>query len=681
MPHLQFLQDLVVIFGFSIIVVLIFQRIHLPSIIGFLIAGTIVGPYGLNLIDDVAQVHVLAEVGVVMLLFTIGLEFSLTRLSQVRAFALTGGALQVGLTIILATGVFLGLRESWKTGIFWGFLLALSSTAIVLKILMDRNELDAPHGRLSLGILIFQDLVVVPMMLVTPFLGNGNRSPGSTGLILFALVKLALLLGGLLLAARWVAPKLLMWVVRTRSREIFVIAVILICLGIAWLTSQIGLTLAIGAFIAGLVISESEYGHQALAEVVPFRDSFNGLFFVSIGMLLDLRLLVNQPFLILGTAAGVMFLKGLITGGVTLAMGYPVRVAALVGLALLQVGEFSFVLAQFGQDQGVLGEQPYQLFLAISILSMIATPFIIQLGPPLSDRAASFQPLRRLFGTRQLTELQPKNLELKDHVIIAGYGFNGQNLSRTLKEAGLQHVVVDIHGDLVRLGRAQNIPIYFGDVTRPEVLHHLRIDAAKILVLAVSDPFALRRALRVARHANPSIQIVARSRYVRDLDELFQLGANDVVPEELESSAEIAGIVLKQYRVPPGQITRKQDEIRREGYSSLSRAAIQPIITREILPPEIEVFRHRLVPDSPAVGKSLAQLGLPVRTGAIIVAVIRGEETRSNPGGSFVLEPEDVLVLAGVQDVIRQAIIYLDEGDHGRAASPGPDEINPAPLG
>jgi CPA2 family monovalent cation:H+ antiporter-2 len=464
-----------------------------------------------------------------------------------------------------------------------------------------------------------------------------------------------------------------MWVVRTRSREIFVIAVILICLGIAWLTSRIGLSLAIGAFIAGLVISESEYGHQALAEVVPFRDSFNGLFFVSIGMLLDLRLLVNQPLLILGTAAGVMILKGVITGGVTLAMGYPVRVAALVGLALLQVGEFSFVLAQFGQDQGVLGEQPYQLFLAISILSMLATPFIIQLGPPLSDRAESFQPLRRLFGTRQLTDLQPKNLELKGHVIIAGYGFNGQNLSRTLKEAGLQHVVVDIHGDLVRLGRAQNIPIYFGDVTRPEVLRHLRIDAAKVLVLAVSDPFALRRALRVARHANPSIQIVARSRYVRDLDELFQLGANDVVPEELESSAEIAGIVLKRYRVPPGQITRKQDEIRREGYSSLSRAAIQPIITREILPPEIEVFRHRLVPDSPAVGKSLAQLELPVRTGAIIVAVIRGEETRSNPGGSFVLEPEDVLVLAGVQDVIRQAIIYLDEGDHGPAASPGPD--------
>ncbi|HUK56479.1 MAG TPA: monovalent cation:proton antiporter-2 (CPA2) family protein [Nitrospiria bacterium] len=679
MPPIEFLQDLVVIFGFSIVVVLIFQRIQLPSIIGFLIAGVVVGPYGLNLIDDVGQVRVLAEIGVVMLLFTIGLEFSLARLSQVRAFALSGGALQVGLTIVLTASVFLGLQQSIKAGIFWGCLLALSSTAIVLKILMDRNELDAPHGRLSVGILIFQDLIVVPMMLVTPFLGNGNGRSESTGAILLTLVEMVLLLGVLLLAARWVAPKLLMWVVRTRNREIFVIAVILICLGIAWLTSRIGLSLAIGAFIAGLVISESEYGHQALAEVTPFRDSFNGLFFVSIGMLLDLRILVNDPVLILGAAAAVMILKGLVAGGVTLVMGYPIRVAALVGLALFQVGEFSFVLAQFGQDQGVLGEKPYQLFLAISILSMVATPFAIRLGPPLSDRAESFRPLRRLFGTRQMNNLQPKDLAMKEHVIIAGYGFNGQNLAKALTEAGIHYVAVDIHGDLVRLGRAQNIPIYFGDVTRPEVLRHLRIDTAKTLVLALSDPFALRRALHVARQANPSLLIIARSRYVRDLDELYRLGANDVVPEELESSVEIAGLVLNRHGVPRGQITLKQDEIRREGYSSLTRAAIQPMITKEILPPEVEVFRHRLLPDSPAVGQSLAQLGLPVRTGAIIVAVIREGETRSNPGGSFILEAEDVLVLAGVQEVIKQAIIYLDEGDRGRTMPPEPDGGNPAP--
>lgn len=664
MPHIEFLQDLVIIFGFSIIVVLIFQRIHLPSIIGFLIAGTVVGPYALNLIDDVGQVRVLAEIGVVMLLFTIGLEFSLAQLSHVRTFALGGGALQVGITVVLTAAVFLGLRESIKGGIFWGCLLALSSTAIVLKILMDRKELDSPHGRLSVGILIFQDLIVVPMMLITPLLGHGPA--GSIGIILFTLVKSIVFLGGLLLAARWVVPKVLMWVVRTRSREIFVIAVIFVCLGISWMTSKIGLSLAIGAFIAGLVISESEYGHQALAEVIPFRDSFNGLFFVSIGMLLDLRLLINEPFLILGLAAAVMTLKGLVAGGVTLAMGYPIRVAALVGLSLLQLGEFSFVLAQFGQDQGVLDKRAYQLFLAISILSMLATPFVMQLGPPLSDRAEAFRPLKRLFGSRQLTNLQPNDLTLKNHVIIAGFGFNGQNLAKALKEVGIPYVVVDIYGDLVRMGRDQNVPIYFGDATRPEVLRQLRIDTAKVLVLAVSDPFALRQALRVARQSNPLVQIVARTRYLRDLEDLFRLGANDVVPEELESSAEITGMVLNRFQIPIGKITRIQEEIRREAYSSLTRDAIEPNMMKEILPPEVEVFRHRILPDSPVVGKSLAELGLPIRTGAIIVAVIRRGETRTNPGGAFALEPEDILVLAGVQEVIRQAIIYLDEGNLGR---------------
>jgi len=366
-----------------------------------------------------------------------------------------------------------------------------------------------------------------------------------------------------------------------------------------------------------------------------------------------------------------MIMKGLVSGGVTLALGYPIRVAALVGLSLLQVGEFSFVLAQFGLDQGVLDEDAYQLFLAISILSMVATPFIIQLGPPLSDRAESFRPLKRFFGARQMNNYEPKDLNSSDHVIIAGYGFNGQNLAKILKEANLPFNVVDIHGDLIRLGRAQHVPIYFGDVTRPEVLRQLGIEKANALVLALSDPFALRRALRVARQANGSLHIVARTRYVRDLEELYRLGANDVVPEELESSVEIAGVILKRYGVAFTEITRKQDELRRTGYASLTRAAIEPMMTREILPPEVEVFRHRILPDSPAIGKSLADLALPLRTGAIIIAIIRGEETRSNPGGSFVLESEDVLVLAGVQEVIRQAINYLDEGIRNPADSEG----------
>ncbi|MEK6577538.1 MAG: cation:proton antiporter, partial [Nitrospirota bacterium] len=425
-------QELIIIFGLSMVVVLIFQRFRLPSIIGFLISGALIGPYGLNLIDDVEQVKVLAEVGVVLLLFTIGLEFSLARLSRIRTFALSGGSLQVGLTIILTALVLSSLRLPLRTGLFWGFLLALSSTAIVLKILLDRGELDTPHGRLSLGILIFQDLIVVPMMLVVSFFSSSmNEDPLG---ISFVLLRSFFLIGLIIISARWLVPKVLFLVVRARSRELFVIAVILICLGIAWLAANSGLSLALGAFIAGLVISESEYSHQALADILPFRDSFNSLFFVSIGMLLDVRFFLDHTVMILAIAALVLILKCLIAGGVTLALGYPVQVAALVGLSLAQVGEFSFVLAQTGQDLGLLVGSSYQLFLVISILSMIATPFLIRLGPGISNRAESLKVSIPWLRGRRVIDLEPQSLTLKNHVIIAGYGLNGRNLARVLKE-------------------------------------------------------------------------------------------------------------------------------------------------------------------------------------------------------------------------------------------------------
>ena len=308
MTHIDFLHDLVIIFGFSIVVVLVFHRLHLPSIMGFLISGVVLGPYGLNLIDDVEQVKVLAEIGIVMLLFTIGLEFSLTRFWRSRVFATTGGALQVGITIAITALLLMAMGEVFQVGLFWGFLLALSSTVIVLRSLADRNELDAPHGQLAVGILIFQDLIVVPMMLVAPVM-SGSMD-GASASIFLTLAQSLLFLVGILIAALWVIPKVLRLVVVARSREIFVIAVILICLGIALMTSWIGLSLAIGAFIAGLVISESDYSHQALADIMPFRDSFNCLFFVSIGMLLDLRFLLDQPFLIISMAIAVLVLKG-----------------------------------------------------------------------------------------------------------------------------------------------------------------------------------------------------------------------------------------------------------------------------------------------------------------------------------------------------------------------------------
>ncbi len=658
MPQLQILQDLVIIFGLSVGIVLIFQRLHLPSIVGFLISGALLGPYGLNLIDDVHQVEILAEMGIVLLLFTIGLEFSLARLSRIRTFAITGGSLQVGLTIALTAIIAWVFNLPVGAGVFWGFLIALSSTVIVLKILIDRGELDAPHGRLILGILIFQDLIVVPMILIAPLLGGTME--GDPTQVLMALARSFVLVGAILIAARWLIPKILALVVRGKSRELFVITVILICLGIAWLASKSGLSLALGAFIAGLVISESEYSHQALADIMPFRYSFNSLFFISIGMLLDVRFFLSQPFLVLAMGAAVLLLKGMIAGGVTLALGYPARIATLVGLSLAQVGEFSFVLAQAGQGLGLLTGDSYQLFLVISILTMIATPFLTQLGPRLLKRAERFKDVPRWLRGRRPLDLEPHELNLRDHVIVAGYGLNGRNLARVLKETEIPYVILDIHGDVVRHARSQGEPIYFGDVTRTSVLRHLRIKDAKVLVLAVSDPFAVRRAIQVARQASPNIHVVVRTRYLKEVEELLQLGANEVVPEEFETSLEIFDLVLQQYRILSGQIARKKEEIRREGYAKLRQGEIERYVAKGGMPEELQVERYTIKQGSPITGQSIAELTLTAGSTAIVVAVIRGDETHSSPGGSFRINSKDTLVLVGTRDELDRAIGYLE---------------------
>ena len=658
MPQLQILQDLVIIFGLSVGIVLIFQRLHLPSIVGFLISGALLGPYGLNLIDDVHQVEILAEVGIVLLLFTIGLEFSLARLSRIRTFAITGGSLQVGLTIALTAIIAWVFNLPVGASIFWGFLIALSSTAIVLKILIDRGELDAPHGRLILGILIFQDLIVVPMILIAPLLSTAME--GDPAQVLMALVRSLVLVGAILIAARWLVPRILALVVRSKSRELFVITVILICLGIAWLASQSGLTLALGAFIAGLVISESEYSHQALADIMPLRYSFSSLFFISIGMLLDVRVFLNEPVLVLALSAAVLLLKGMIAGGVTLALGYPARIATLVGLSLAQVGEFSFVLARAGQGLGLLSGDSYQLFLVISILSMIATPFLTQLGPRFLKRAERFKDVPHWLRGRRPLDLEPHDLLLRDHVIIAGHGLNGRNLARVLKETEIPYVILDIHGDVVRHARSQGEPIYFGDVTRTSVLRHLRIKDAKVLVLAVSDPFAVRRAIQVARQASPNIHVVVRTRYLDDVKELLQLGADEVVPEEFETSLEIFDLVLQQYGVPPAKVARKKQEIRREGYAKLRRDEIERYVAKGGMPEELQVERYTIKQGSPITGQSIAELTLTAGSTAIVVAVIRGDETHSSPGESFRINSKDTLVLVGTRGELDRAIGYLE---------------------
>ena len=656
------LANLLVIFTASIAVVFVFHQFRLPSIAGFLVAGALIGPYGLNLISDIETVRALAEIGIVLLLFTIGIEFSLGHLVSMRRLMFLAAPIQVGGVLCIAWLGAMLAGLSWQQGVFWGFLFSLSSTAIVLKTLAERGDSDSIHGRATIGILVFQDLAVVPMMLLTPILGG--QSDGSALAILLTLGK-SVLVVALVIAASWyLVPKVLGHIVRSRSRELFLLTIIVSCLGIAWLSSLGGLSLALGAFIAGLVISESEYSHQAMAEVLPFRDSFNSLFFVSIGILMDWRVLLAHPFLVAGLLVTVLLVKFVAGAGAVLLAEVPLRSAIMVGIALAQVGEFSFLLAQQGQESGFLRGDPYQVFLAVSVLSMIVTPFLMQWSPHLARRAEAWQRLRHWLPSRttgHVVQTEGKQIRVKGHVIIVGYGLNGRNLARVLGETEIPYLALDLDGDIVSREAKHGVPLYYGDGTNPNVLRHMKIEDAKVLVVAISDPFITRRAVQVAKGLNPQLHVVVRTRYLRELEELHQLGADDVVPEEFETSIEIFSIVLQTYKLPQEFVMEKAKQIRREGYALLRRSELPELSHHlrggTLADAAVETFR--IDDDSPAQGKTLAEMALRLRTGASVIAWTRAGVTQANPAENTRLMAGDIVVLIGSRAQIRQAMELL----------------------
>ena len=659
MTDYDVLGNLLVIYTVSIAVVFLFHQFRLPSIAGFLVAGALIGPHGLNLISDVGTVQVLAEIGVVLLLFTIGIEFSLVQLASLRRLLLIAAPIQVGGVIAIAWlgGMLAGVPG--PQAIFWGFLLSLSSTAIVLKALAASGDSDSLHGRATIGILVFQDLAVVPMILLAPILAS--PSEGALTSILITLGKSVVVVGCIVAAAWYAVPKLLEHIVRSRSRELFLLTIIVMCLGIAWLTSLGGLSLALGAFIAGLVISESEYSHQAMAEVLPFRDSFNSLFFVSIGILMDWRILLQYPAVVTGLLFVVLLVKFVSGAGAVLAVSVPPRSAVMTGIALAQVGEFSFLLAQVGQENGLLSGSPYQIFLAVSVCSMIITPFLMQWSPHLARRVEAVQRVRHWFPgrtTAHVLETEGRHLRIKDHVIIVGYGLNGRNLARVLGETEVPYIALDLDGDTVRREAQHGLPLYYGDATNPNVLRHVKIEDARVLVVAISDPFMARRTVQVARGLNPKIHIVVRTRYLRELEELHQLGADDVVPEEFETSIEIFALVLRTYNMPQDFVMRKAEQVRREGYALLRRSELPELAhhLRGGTLSDVEVETCRIEDDSPAAGKTLDQLAIRLRTGASIIAWTRSGVTESNPSKKTELLVGDIVVLLGTRDQIRRAM-------------------------
>ncbi len=535
------LRDLVVIFAAALLVVAPLRRLRLPSIAGFIVAGVAIGPHALRLVGDAHNVEVLAEVGVVLLLFGIGLELSLDKLRRFWRPALAGGALQVGLTLAITAALARAAGLGTGAAVFLGCLVAVSSTAVVLRGLAARGEMDAPHGRLALGILIFQDLAVVPMMLAIPLLAG--RTEAGAPPPAFALAKGFVVLAGVLVLARLVVPRLLAQVARTRQRDLFVLTVFLVCFGTAWAVSSAGISLALGAFLGGLVVAGSEYRHQALADLVPLREVLASVFFVSVGMLLDLGLVAREagPILLLFLAIVVgKFLVVALTGMI---LRIPPRTALLTGTALAQVGEFAFVLLRAADGTTLVPGGLADPLLVAIILSMAITPLVLAAGPHIAagaDRIAWVERALRVRAPEDAAATAP----LTGHVIIAGYGPTGREVAGALRERGVASVVLDLNPVNIDRALDDGINACFGDVASPRVLEQLGVARARLLVVTVNDPDAATRAVVAARRLAPGLRIVGRTTYMIDVARLRAHGADEVVAAEAEAMRGLRETVL-----------------------------------------------------------------------------------------------------------------------------------------
>ena len=636
MPH-SFLTDIVLLLAVSIPIVVLLRRVQLPTVAGFVVAGALVGPHALSWVRSVEEVESLAEIGVALLLFTVGLEFSLPRLLLLKRALLIGGVGQVLLTIAVVAGGGVALGRDPSGAVLFAFLVVLSSTAVVLKTLTDERQVDTPHGQLAVAILLFQDLAIIPLLLFVPLLsgagGGGLADFGVAGLKAIGAVAVVLL------AARHGFSRMAPVVVRAGGRELFTLFTVLVALGAAWLTESLDLPLALGAFIAGLVVSESEYNHQVVDEILPFRDVFSALFFVSIGMLFDASIVLSEPVETLALFAAVAGTKAAVVFGVGLYLTRSRRTAMVVAATLFQVGEFAFVVASQARELGVLGGADEQRFLAVAVLSMVVTPLVMRLawrrGEPVASAAREGQALA---GEGDAPR-----------VLIAGFGLTGEHLARVLAATGVDHVVLDTDPHRVKRERAGGTPIVLGDASRSDALVQAGIQGAKVFVVAINDAGATRRAVALARQLSPSVQVIVRTRFLSDTEELLRLGANQVVPEEFETSVEIFGRVLRELHVPRGTIAVQTELVRREGYQLLRGPVAEErhlAVVGEILA-STAVDTIYVGSECAGCGRSLGEIGFRARTGATVLSVVRGGDEIHGPGADLVLEPGDLLVVRG----------------------------------
>lgn len=652
------LKDLLIIFTIAILVVLVFSKLKVPALVGFLLTGIIAGPHGFGLVTAVHEVEIMAEIGVILLLFTIGIEFSLKTLLNIKKVILLGGGLQVFLTAFLVTLIIYYSGRPINQSIFIGFVVSLSSTAILLKLLHDKAEVDSQHGRNAFAILIFQDIIVIPMILLVPLLaGSGNNSP--IDFLIISGKAIAVILISYFLA-RFLIPKLLYLVAGTRSNELFLLSVIAICFSIAGLTNYAGLSLAFGAFLAGLLISESEYSYQAISKILPFRDIFTSLFFVSIGMLLNVNFFLQQPLLIVMLVIGVIVLKAIIVGFISFVTGYPFRTNILTALGLAQIGEFSFILAGLGLKNTLISDNTYQLILSVAIITMGATPFIFKLAPKLSDILLKLPlPPKLRNGLNPVPDVELNKVE--HHLIIVGYGINGKNVSLAARHAGIPYVIIEMNPATVRQLYAENEKVIYGDASQEGVLKHALIENAMVVVVAVPDLTATLRITQLARQLNQAVHIIVRTRDLFERENLHQLGANEVIPAEFETSIEIFSRVLTKYLVPMEEIERMVTEVRASEYEMLRSFSPSTIPVFKCHYSDMEITTIKVEKDASIIGYSMSKM-IDSDLKINLLGIRRSEELHNCLEKDFSIQFDDILILMGTPEDLNRAVKEFKKG-------------------
>jgi CPA2 family monovalent cation:H+ antiporter-2 len=652
MPEHSLLSDLVLTYAMALFLVVTLARARVPAIVALMIAGVVAGPGGIGIIRTPEEVEMLSEIGIVLLLFTVGLDFSLAAMRQIWRTILTAGTLQIVGTALLVGAVLVALiHVQARLAVFIGLFVALSSTAIVLKGLAERNELSAVHGRVTVGILLLQDLAIVVLLLLVPILSGQT----SLSAVPMALGRAFLAIAAVAGASRLVLPRLLRFVTSSGRREAFPLAILVASVGTAYLSSLIGLSMAVGAFLAGLMLAESEFSHQAYAEVRPVRDVLSGLFFISLGMLIDLpTVLANLP-LVIAVAIAIVIGKAAIATGALLGSMTPLRVAVAAGIGLAQVGEFSFILGRSGVESGLLPATMWQTMLGASIATMIATPSLLAVAPAV---AARFR------GPREHSHaLDEMASSLKDHVIVMGFGFGGQLVARAMRDLGVPYLILELNGSTVQRAKAEGEHIYYGDATSPESLHAAGVERAAAIVCLLSDPDAAQRMVKAARQLSGSVPIVVRTRYRLEAERLHAMGVTVAVAEELEASLEVVAQLLARLEIPGNLIETLIDVFRRESMSLRPMRA--PMSALQSLPEPLRrmpIATHRIEGSQWAVGRTVADLNLRADTGASILAIQRGDNYITALSPEERIAEGDVMYLMGDDSDVLLARRRLTEG-------------------